>query len=134
MTRKQEIQTMAEREEIGKLYKSLLKRPKQAFSQPRQTSEVPVKHGVYVIYQVTEVLHVGRTIRAENGLRQRLKNHLKGKSSFAKAYLQKKNLNLRDKSCAFQFLEEPDPRKRALLEALTIGKLCPLHIGVGVDE
>jgi hypothetical protein len=134
MTEKKETQTMVEREEIGILYESLLQQTKHVFPQPRQSFEVPVKHGVYVIYQAEDVLHVGRTIRGEQGLRQRLGNHLRGKSSFARVYLSRDGNKLRDKSFLFQFLEVPDPRKRALLEALAIGKLCPRHIGVGVEE
>jgi hypothetical protein len=129
-----ESQIMGEREEIDRLYESLFLQPKHTFPEPGKSFEAPVKHGVYVIYEAEDVLHVGRTIRGEQGLRQRLGNHLRGKSSFARAYLQKRKINLRDKSFLFQFLEEPDPRKRALLEALAIGKLCPLHIGVGVVE
>jgi hypothetical protein len=133
MLEKRETQ-MDEREEIGRLYESLLRQNKSPFPQPRQTFDVPVTHGVYVIYQGENVLHVGRTVRGEHGLRQRLKNHLQGKSSFARKYLSGDGSSLRDNSFSFQFLEASDRRKRALLEALAIGKLCPKHIGIGIVE
>jgi hypothetical protein len=134
MTGKQESQTMVETEEINMLFESLLQQTKHAFPKSRQSFEVPVKHGVYVIYQEKDVLHVGRTIRGEHGLQQRLRNHLQGKSSFTRAYFSGDGNKLRDKTFSFHFLEVLEPRKRALLESLAIGKLCPLHIGVGVDE
>jgi hypothetical protein len=134
MARKKETQTMVERQEIDKLFESLLQQPKHAFPLLRQSVEIPAKHGVYVIYHEEDVLHVGRTTRAKEGLQQRLRNHLQGKSSFVRAYLSGDGNKLRSKSVTFQYLEVPDPRKRALLESLSIGKLCPQHIGVGVDK
>ena len=134
MTQKQELQAMDEVEEIRRLYKLLLQQDKKTFPQPGQSFEAPAEHGVYVIYQGEDALHVGRTVRGEQGLRQRLKNHLRGKSSFARAYLSGDGSKLRDHGYFLQLLEVPDARKRTLLEALAIGKLCPRHIGLGVIE
>jgi hypothetical protein len=130
----QETQMKVESEEIFMLFESLRQQPKRHFPKIEEPFDVPIVHGVYVIYQGEDVLHVGRTIRAEKGLRQRLLNHPQGKSSFARAYLREKGINLRDEGVTFQFLKEPDHRKRALLEAFAIGKLCPRHIGVGINK
>ena len=125
---------MGERQEIIMLFESLLQQPKHIFPKLQHSLDVSVKHGVYIISRDEDVLHVGRTIRAKGGLQQRLKNHLQGKSSFARAYLSGDGNQLRRKGFAYQYLEVPDPRKRTLLEALAIGKLCPKHIGVGAGK
>lgn len=87
------------------------------------------KHGVYVIYNNNkEVLHVGKTKDARNGLNQRLLNHVRNQSSFSKLYMQKNQINLRNWGY-FKFIEVDSDRTRSLLEALTAGMLCPAHIG-----
>jgi len=123
-----------ESQEIEMLFQLLLTQPKYSFPAPRQPLPVPTTHGVYIIHKGEDVLHVGRTIRGRKGLRQRLNNHLQGSSSFTEAYLKGNGSRLRDRYHTYQYLEVPDPRKRALLEALTIGKLCPQHIGVGIEK
>ena len=76
------------------------------------------------------VLHVGRTLRGEGGLRQRLNNHLHGRSSFTKKFYKGRGRNLRS-GHTYQFLVVEDARRRALLEAYAIGRLCPKHLGLG---
>jgi len=86
---------------------------------------------VYVIYNPKgTVLHVGRTPRAKKGLRQRLNNHLLGQSSFAHKYLKGRG-NLLRKGYKFKYLVIKNPRERALVEAFSVGKLCPAHLGLG---
>lgn len=91
----------------------------------------PTRQGVYVIYDSRGiVVHIGRTQRAQRGLRQRLDNHLLGQSSFVEKYLKGRRASLRA-GYKFRYLAVDDPRARALLEALAIGTLCPRHIGLG---
>ena len=120
--------------QIKKLFDLLIIQAKHSFPVSYHSIDAPTNHGVYIIYRKEEVLHVGRTIRGREGLRQRLKNHLHGKSSFIRACLKGNGSKLREKHYAFQYLEIPDPRERALLEAYSIGILCPKHIGVGVGK
>lgn len=96
--------------------------------------EVSIKQGVYIVYNNTKMpLHVGKTNRGKNGLDQRLLNHVRNQSSFSKLYMQPYKVSLRDWG-EFQYIEIEDARERALLEALTAGLLCPLHIGTGVKK
>lgn len=93
--------------------------------------DAPITQGVYIIRRNNNlVLHVGRTLRGKNGLWQRLTNHLHGSSSFTKTYFKGKGDKLRGR-CTYQFLEVPDEKKRAYVEGLAIGTLCPKHIGTG---
>lgn len=90
--------------------------------------------GVYIIYSQTGfVLHVGKTNGGKNGIDQRLLNHVRNQSSFSKLYMQLNNINLRGMA-KFQFIEIDDARTRSLLEALTAGLLCPIHIGIGTKK
>lgn len=92
---------------------------------------VPRGQGVYIIYDNKgAVVHVGRTQRGKNGLRQRLNNHLLGQSSFAENFLDRKGSQLRGRY-KFKYLVIKNSRERALVEALAIGKLCPKHLGLG---
>lgn len=91
--------------------------------------EAPLEPGVYVIRKEKNVLHVGRTSRAKYGIYQRLKNHLHGASSFTDKHLKGNGEALR-KGQTYQYLIVKDARLRALLEAYTIGMLCPKHIGL----
>jgi hypothetical protein len=86
---------------------------------------------VYIIYKEGVALHVGRTPRGKGGLRQRLKNHLHGSSTFTVKYMQGKGATLREGGYTYQYLELEDSRKRALLEAYAIGTLCPEYLGLG---
>jgi hypothetical protein len=89
------------------------------------------KQGVYIIYDYQmKVLHVGKTNGARNGIDQRLLDHISNRSSFSKLYMKPNKIFLRN-SAKFKFVEIDDARKRSLVEALTAGLLCPLHIGTG---
>lgn len=119
---------MSECEEIEFLYKKLEKSEMFAFPETGKV-QVSKKQGVYIVYHSDEsVLHVGRTPRGKNGLNQRLYNHITGSSSFSRKYLKPHKISLR-KKCTFRFIEVEDVRKRAFLESLTVGRLCPAHIG-----
>ena len=125
---------MKEHERIKSLFSDLIKVRKKTFPLSGQKLNVPTDQGVYIIYHKRKVLHVGRTLRAAKGIKQRLKNHLYGSSSFAKKYLKKKEINLRDHEISFKYLIVPNSRNRALLESLTIGRLCPEHLGLGEND
>lgn len=87
--------------------------------------------GVYIIYDSNmQVLHVGKTNSAREGINQRLLNHVRNQSSFSKLYMKPNKINLRGFG-QFKFIEINEGRTRSLLEALTAGLLCPLHIGTG---
>ncbi|HYN81831.1 MAG TPA: GIY-YIG nuclease family protein [Gemmatimonadaceae bacterium] len=116
---------------IRKLFQSLRGASRFAFPRRRERIQAPDKHGVYIIFSPRgAVLHVGRTLRGKRGLRQRLKNHLHGSSSFTIQYLKGKGSRLRS-GYEFSFIEISDARTRALLEAYAVGRLCPKHLGVG---
>jgi len=70
------------------------------------------------------------TSKAKKGIKQRLNNHLRAQSSFVKSYFNGDGARLREK-CRFKYIEIDSPRIRSLLEAYTIGSLCPAHIGLG---
>ncbi|OGF25045.1 hypothetical protein A2303_05480 [Candidatus Falkowbacteria bacterium RIFOXYB2_FULL_47_14] len=113
------------------LVNKLLKAKLEVFPQEGYAVNASCDQGVYIIYGPDRaVLHIGRTLRAKNGLRQRLKNHLRGQSSFVHTFLKGKKDRLRDK-CLYGYLVIPDSRCRALTEALAIGILCPKHLGLG---
>lgn len=118
---------------IARPFDELLRQPLVAFPAQRQTLEAPSNRGVYVIYAPKgAVAHVGSTPRAKNGIHQRLSQHMASRSSFVKHYLNQDGSTLRG---GFQFrsIVVRDPRERALLEAYAIGRLCPCHIGNGVQ-
>ena len=122
---------MCEKKKIEKLFKELISAKVYLFPLPRQVVIAPIEKGVYVICDPDgNVVHVGRTPRAKNGLRQRLKNHLAGQSSFVHTFLEGKKEILR-KVYSYKYLVVKDSRERALLEAYAIGMLCPAHVGVG---
>ena len=121
---------MSEPDEIMNLYMTLIKKSFIPFP-PKGRLDVSNEQGVYIIYDPDRVvLHVGRSVRGKHGINQRLRNHLGNNSSFSQQYVEPNNINLRD-GCSFKYLEIEDGRKRALVEALTTGLLCPKHIGTG---
>jgi hypothetical protein len=88
-------------------------------------------HGVYIIYNPqNEVLHVGNTPSGRKGLNQRLYNHISCTGVFYEKYLKPNKIKMRG-TYKFKYLEVADIRQRALLEAYSAGKLCPLHFGTG---
>jgi len=100
-------------------------------SSGKKLIQVPDKHGVYVISdRVGRVLHVGRTYRGKAGLKQRIKNHLNGQSSFVHTYIKGNKRQLR-RGYTFKFLEVGHARRRALLEHYATGMLSPAHLGLG---
>src|SRR4030066_1790247 len=101
--------------EIETLLRKLCNQPRQVFPQQRERLDAPLKQGLYIIRKDEAVLHVGRTLRGKNGLRQRLTNHLHGSSSFVNEYLKGKGTILRNGKYTYQYLELSDSRKRALL-------------------
>ncbi len=114
---------------IKKLFDKLIQQPINYFPLPRTKWDMTNQHGVYVIYSPeNKVLHVGKSSRGENGLRQRLYNHLHGASSFSQQYLSIRMVNLRERYY-FKFILVSDAKDRAYLENLTSGMLCPEHIG-----
>lgn len=120
----------SEKTTIQQLFKNLIAQEKFAFPERGRPLNVPQTHGVYIIRKGSTVLHVGRTHRGRNGLRQRLCNHLYGASSFTLEYLGGAGEKLR-KGHTYQYLEVKNDKRRALLEAYAIGTLCPEHLGLG---
>lgn len=122
---------MNEYETIFKLHHQLFESDLHPFPPKGTGIKVSKEQGVYLIFSPErKVLHVGRTLRGKNGLNQRLANHLVNRSSFSIQYMKNKGYKLRE-GYSFKYLEVSNPRKRALLEALTTGLLCPAHIGTG---
>lgn len=122
---------MKECEIIKSLHQELINSKKHFFPQKGTGVSVSEKQGVYIIYSANnEVLHVGTTKRGKNGLNQRLNNHRNGSSSFSKKHLKPNNMKLSD-GFMFNYIEVENGRERALLEALTLGLLCPAHMGTG---
>ena len=116
---------------IRALYQKLLRAPRVKFPTAGKRLEASSKHGVYIIYSPRgAVLHVGRTVRGKNGLRQRLYNHIQGNSSFSIQFLSGRGSLLRGNH-AYAVLEVASARTRALLEAYAVGSLCPKHLGLG---
>jgi hypothetical protein len=96
--------------------------------------DISVKHGVYIIYgPIDEVLHVGNTPSGRKGLDQRLYNHISCTGIFYQKYLKPNKINMRG-TYKFRYIEVENIRIRALLEAFTAGKLCPLHFGTGAKS
>jgi len=95
---------------------------------------VSEKHGVYIIYSPqNQVLHVGNTPSGRKGLDQRLYNHISCTGVFYEKYLKPNKIKMRG-THKFKYLEVDDIRQRALLEAYSAGKLCPLHFGTGAKK
>jgi hypothetical protein len=119
-----------EKRKISALLSKLLKAEVEYFPPPRSSLTATRKQGVYIIYSPSgKVLHVGRTPSGKNGIRQRLSNHLHGASSFTIHHLNKKGSRLRH-GYYYRALPVANARHRALLEALGVGQLCPVHIGL----
>ena len=122
-----------ELEKIRGLYKKLINEEKHIFPKTGGL-KAPIERGVYVIFDPKgTVLHVGKTSRAKQGLRQRLNNHLRGQSSFTKKYLKGRGAKLRA-GYAFKSVIVDDARLRTLLEAYALAYLCPKHLGTGATD
>ncbi len=131
LCKKQEKIMINECKEIKSEYEKLIAQPATSFPKFREKLDVPKKQGVYIIYQNGVILHVGRTTSANNGLYQRLKDHLYGTSSFVHKYLDGNGAVLREGGYTFQYMIVDNSRKRALIEAYATGSLCPKHLGLG---
>ena len=119
---------------IKNLLTELLRQQQKSFPVQGDALQETTDHGVYVIRSSSgRVYHVGRTNRGDGGLRRRLRNHLRGRSSFMKVEFNRDGSRLRD-GYTYQCLVVPDPRDRALLEHLAVGELCPKHLGLGAGK
>lgn len=119
---------------MQRLFKTLLRQKGCCFPKAGERFEAPIEQGVYVIYDAKQVVvHVGKTSRAKGGLKQRLGNHMQGKSSFARKYLKGEGRKLRGKY-TFKYILVSDPRLRTLFEAYVTSHLCPKHLGVGIAD
>lgn len=120
-----------ERASVESLLGKLNKQPRLTFPLPRGQIAAPSAQGVYLIRAADgAVLHVGRTVSGQKGLAQRLRNHLSGKSSFVRSYLNG-NAGLLRSGFTFQYIEVENDRERALLEHHAVAWYCPAHLGLG---
>lgn len=120
-----------EQADVQALFEQLTQAPLQLFPGSEERVDAPKSLGVYIIYDPEDrVLHVGRTVRAKDGIYQRLNNHLRNESSFTTKYLNGDGSKLR-LTHGFRCLVVEDARQRALLEAYAVGSLCPAHLGLG---
>ena len=124
-----------EQGKITELLTELLRQELHGFPPRRGKFEAASnRKGVYIIHSpLDEVLHVGSTPHAKGGLEQRLRDRLHGNSSFTEKYFGGEGARLRE-GYKYRFVEIDNGRQRALVEALGIGQLCPVHIGHGLDD
>jgi hypothetical protein len=123
---------MSEAKLVVGLFERLVAAPRHYFPAPGGKLDAPKDSGVYFLYRRKDdlILHVGRTTGARNGLFQRLSNHLRDQSSFAREWAIPNHLKIRTE-CGYRFLIVQNARMRTLLEAYDIGRLCPAHLGTG---
>lgn len=85
--------------------------------------------GVYIIRTPRGVIdHVGSTYRGKQGLKQRLTDHLQGRSSYVIKEHDGIGRQLRS-GYTYACLAIRHERTRSLVEHLAIGTLCPRHLG-----
>ncbi len=124
----------AEHREIRALFDKLMRAPCHQFPLSYGRLEAPTEKGIYVIYSPRgKIMHVGATPRAKRGIRQRLFDHLQGRSAFTKRAFKQRGYKLRN-GYKFRYLVVKNARNRALLEPYAIGCLCPSFIGYGDAE
>jgi hypothetical protein len=122
-----------ELENTKRLFAALMRKSAALFPVAGRKLEASRKQGVYVILDTkNRIVHVGRTLRAKNGIAQRLNNHLHAASSFTAHYLKGDGSRLRGKY-RYKYVEVQNARARALLEAYAIANLCPKHLGLGKE-
>ena len=122
--------TRREQKIIKALFGSLIDAKRKSFPRAGNAVDAPRRPGVYVIYgPAGRPLHVGCTPRANT--RQRLQDHLCNRSSVTTKYLKGRGDRLRREGYTFCCYPIANPRRRVLLEAYAIGRLCPTHIGHG---
>jgi hypothetical protein len=125
------LEASRERKDIRRRFAKLLKGKRRAFPSLREPLDVPSRHGVYIVYGPRNaILHVGRTVRAQRGLWQRLTEHLRSNSSFMASRFERDGSKLRGK-CSYVYTVVKNDRTRALLESYAVGYLCPKHLGLG---
>lgn len=113
----------------------LIGAPRQVFPRYPGGLQASKRRGVYVIYDRRgRVAHVGRTPKAKDGIAQRLRDHMHGQSSFAVHHLKNDGSRLWRENFEFRSIAVPSGRYRALLEAYAIGRLCPIHLGLGLKD
>lgn len=118
-----------EPEAVRQLFDQLVAARRDAFPLDGARLNAPNERGVYLIFDpLGNVAHVGRTPSGRKGLYQRLSDHLRGASSFVNIFLGGDASVLRS-GYRFSYVAVDDWRLRALLEAYTIGTLCPVHLG-----
>jgi hypothetical protein len=61
-------------------------------------------------------------------------NHMHGQSSFASHHLKGDGSRLWREKFGFHSIVVSRARYRALLEAFAIGRLCPVHLGLGSKD
>jgi hypothetical protein len=121
----------AEHRRIRALFAKLMRTPYRKFPECHGRLEAPTAKGIYVIHSPKgKIMHVGATPRAKRGIRQRLFDHLQGRSAFTKRCFRHRGYKLRD-GYKFRYLVVENARDRALLEPYAIGCLCPAFIGYG---
>ena len=122
-----------EKATVRELFRRLYRAQSHPFPVSGRALLCPPRQGVYLIMdRKGRVSHVGRTTRAQRGLLDRLRAHLRGRSSFVRLFLKGRRDLLR-RGYTYSWIEVRSPRLRALLEAYTTGFLCPRHIGTGSD-
>jgi len=122
---------MSEQQTLKRLFAEITHAPLQTFPNRRERLNAPKRRGVYVIYTPRgNVAHVGMTPRAQEGIYQRLRDHMSGNSSFTIQHLKRKGSKLRGRY-TYRCIVVKNRRHRALLEAYATGLLCPAHIGLG---
>jgi len=114
---------------VRALVEELLRAPRRRFVSRREL-DAPAQHGVYAILGPRgRVHHVGRTTRAKEGIRQRLLDHIGGRSSFLRLHLCGEPARLLE-GFRYSYVVIESDRLRALLEHLAVGTLCPAHLGL----
>ena len=104
-----------EQKKLPRMFGQLMDAPRRKFPRAHERLDAPTDRGVYVIYDPRgRPVHVGGTPRARNGMAQRLRDHLAGRSSFVIKHLKEKPSRLR-RGYEFQCLAVCDSRLRALL-------------------
>jgi hypothetical protein len=122
---------LSELAELEELHRTLCSQQIFYFPKQGKRSEASERKGIYVIMSPKEkVVYVGGTPRAKDGIRQRLRDHLYGRSSFTRNWLCGKGSKLR-KGYKYKFLKVPSARRRVLLECYAIAHLCPSYVGLG---
>jgi hypothetical protein len=121
----------AEHRRVKSLFDKLMRAPCHEFPQSYNRLEAPREKGIYVIHSPRgKIMHVGATPRAKRGIRQRLFDHLQGRSAFTKRCFNHRGYRLRG-GYKFRYLVVKNARDRALLEPYAFGCLCPAFIGFG---